>query len=116
MRKTTLATKALIHAFYNKSPQFSYFVGCSDGGREGLQEVQRYPDDYDGVIVGAPVIDEVATNTFYHAWNVWVNTDPFGRAILTADKIPALHQGVLAMRNPCRRAGRHGAGPARLQS
>jgi hypothetical protein len=96
MHKTTLATKALIQAFYNKGPQFSYFVGCSDGGREGLQEVQRYPDDYDGVIVGAPVIDEVATNTFYHAWNVRVNSDPSGRAILTADKIPALHQAVVA--------------------
>src|ERR1700712_3631881 len=95
MHKTTLAAKALIKAFYHQSQRFSYYVGCSDGGREGLQEVQRYPDDYDGVVVGAPVIDEVATNTFYHAWNVRVNKDSAGHPILTADKIPALHQAVL---------------------
>ena len=95
MHKTTLAAKALIKSFYNRGPRYSYYVGCSDGGREGLHEVQRYPDDYDGVVAGAPVIDEVATNTFYHAWNVRVNSRPDGRAILTADKIPALHQAVL---------------------
>src|ERR1700712_5752702 len=95
MHKTTLAAKALIKSFYNQDPKFSYYVGCSDGGREGLQEIQRYPNDYDGVVAGAPVIDEVATNTFYHAWNVRVNMNSEGKAILTAAKIPALHQAVL---------------------
>jgi hypothetical protein len=95
MRKTTLIAKALMKSFYHQPARYNYFVGCSDGGREGLQELQRYPGDYDGAVIGAPVIDEIATNTFYHAWNVRVNSRPDGRAILTADKIPALHQAVL---------------------
>ncbi len=95
MHKTTLAAKALINSFYGQGPEYSYYVGCSDGGREGLQEVQRYPQDYDGVIVSAPVIDEIATNTFYHAWNARVNTDKNGNAILTANKIEALHDAVM---------------------
>jgi hypothetical protein len=95
MHKATLAAKALIKAFYGQPQKYSYFQGCSDGGREGLHEAQRYPDDYDGYVVGAPVIDEVATNTFYHAWNVRMNNRADGTAILTSDKIPALHQAVL---------------------
>ncbi|WP_250487481.1 tannase/feruloyl esterase family alpha/beta hydrolase [Caballeronia sp. GaOx3] len=90
MHKTTLVTKALITAFYGKAPTKSYYQGCSDGGREGLQEAQRYPTDFDGIVVGSPVIDEVPTNSFYHGWNVHVNSDASNQAILTADKIPTL--------------------------
>ena len=61
MHKTTLLAKALIKAYYGQGPKFSYYSGCSDGGREGLHEVQRFPEDFDGAVVGAPVIDEVAT-------------------------------------------------------
>ncbi len=46
--------KAVIAAFYGKAPQHSYFCSCSDGGREALMEAQRFPDDYDGIVAGAP--------------------------------------------------------------
>jgi hypothetical protein len=94
MHKSTLLAKALVATYYGQGPQYSYYSGCSDGGREGLQEVQRFPADYDGVIVGAPVIDEVATNTFYHAWGVRANSRANGDPILTADKIPSLVSAV----------------------
>ena len=55
-----------------------------------MQEAQRYPADFDGIVVGSPVIDEVPTNSFYHGWNVHVNSDANQQAILTADKIPTL--------------------------
>lgn len=96
MHKTTLVAKAITKAFYGREPSYSYYVGCSDGGREGLHEAQRYPGDYDGIVVGAPVIDEVATNTFYHGWNTRANTGTDGLAILTADKLPALAAAVKA--------------------
>ena len=50
----TRVAKAVVQAFYGKSQQRAYFAGCSDGGREALMEAQRYPEDYDGILAGAP--------------------------------------------------------------
>ena len=53
--EATVVGKQVASRFYNKPAQRAYWQGCSTGGRQGLAEVQRYPDDYDGVIAGAPV-------------------------------------------------------------
>jgi feruloyl esterase len=50
----TVTAKAIITAFYGKSPQLSYWNGCSAGGNQGLIEAQRFPADFDGIIAGAP--------------------------------------------------------------
>ena len=54
IRLTTLAAKRVIAAFYDDEIDHAYIWGCSTGGRAGLEEALRYPDDYDGVIAGAP--------------------------------------------------------------
>ncbi len=54
VHEMTLQAKAIVAAFYGKSAQYSYWNGCSSGGKQGLKEAQRYPNDYDGIIAGAP--------------------------------------------------------------
>lgn len=51
---STVAAKQVIRAYYGKAPDKAYFVGCSGGGRQGLVEAARFPEDYDGIVSGAP--------------------------------------------------------------
>jgi feruloyl esterase len=57
VHETTVAAKAVIAAFYRSAAKYSYFEGCSTGGRQGLMAAQRYPEDFDGIIAGAPAIN-----------------------------------------------------------
>lgn len=54
LKETTDAAKALIRAQKGSGPKQSYFAGCSAGGREALMEAQRFPNDFDGIVAGAP--------------------------------------------------------------
>jgi feruloyl esterase len=54
VHEMTVAAKAITAAYYKRAPVHSYWIGCSAGGRSALMEAQRYPNDYDGVIAGAP--------------------------------------------------------------
>jgi feruloyl esterase len=92
---TALAAKQLIARFYGQAPQFSYFSGCSDGGREALMEAQRYPHDFDGILAGAPSLIFVVQNGLYHPWQATANLDGNGQPVLLAAKLPLLHQAVL---------------------
>ena len=51
---TAVAAKALTASYFNRAPAHAYFNGCSNGGRQALMEVQRYPGDFDGIIAGDP--------------------------------------------------------------
>jgi feruloyl esterase len=68
IHEMTVKSKAIIDAYYDQAPDYSYFNGCSTGGRQGLMEAQRYPNDYDGIVSGAPVNYFVAT----HYAQLWV--------------------------------------------
>jgi len=62
MHEMAVQSKAIIQAFYNRAPQLSYYQGCSTGGRQGMMEAQRYPEDFDAIIAGAPVYNQVHLN------------------------------------------------------
>jgi hypothetical protein len=57
IHEMTVTGKALTQAIYGVAPRYSYFDGCSTGGRQGLMEAQRYPQDYDGIVSGTPAIN-----------------------------------------------------------
>ena len=63
VHQVTLAAKQLVKDYYNSTAiSHSYFDGCSNGGKMGLLEAMRYPEDYDGVIAGAPWLDPLGTS------------------------------------------------------
>ena len=66
---TANASKTLVKAYYDRAPQYSYFEGCSTGGRQGLMEAQRFPYDFDGIVAGAPVIEYQRIN-MEHVWSL----------------------------------------------
>jgi tannase/feruloyl esterase len=94
IHEMTLKAKALVKAFYGDAPRHSYFASCSNGGRQGLMEAQRFPEDYDGIIAGAPA----------YAWTHLLSGAVFdGQATLNdpasyipAKKVPAISAAVLA--------------------
>lgn len=63
VHRTAETMKALIQAYYGRSAEKSYFIGCSNGGREALIAAQRYPEDFDGIVAIAPWIDPLGWST-----------------------------------------------------
>lgn len=88
----TVAAKGLIERYYGTPPRYSYFNSCSNGGRQALIEAQRYPDDYDGYVVGAPWNYQSHSNAGF-VWNAQALSRP-GAAISPA-KLPAINAAVL---------------------
>ena len=59
---TTVVGKEMVDAYYASGPEYSYYFGCSTGGRQGLKAMQRYPNDFDGIVAGAPVFSLTRLN------------------------------------------------------
>ena len=57
VHELNVTSKQLIDAYYNEGLRYSYFTGCSAGGRQAMKEAQRFPDDFDGIVAGAPGAD-----------------------------------------------------------
>jgi TonB family protein len=94
VHEMTVKAKAVIQAFYGEQPKQSYFAACSNGGRQGLMEAQRFPADYNGIIAGAPA--NYWTQVFAaFLWNIQaMQTEP--GSYIEAKKIPAIAVAVVA--------------------
>ena len=93
VHEMTMAAKSVINAYYGNGPQYSYWNTCADGGREGWQEVQRYPADYDGLVVRDPA------NYWTHlqAWSLWVwqAAHETEASYIPPEKYEVIHRGAL---------------------
>lgn len=93
VHETAVAAKALIAAYYGRSPRLSYWEGCSTGGRQGLMSAQRYPEDFDGIIAGAPAYNQI----YISAWRMRLLMAALKspQHALRAEKLKLLNDAVL---------------------
>ncbi|KAF5529685.1 feruloyl esterase b precursor [Fusarium mexicanum] len=105
--------KAVTKRFYNKSAKYSYWNGCSTGGREGFMLVQRFPEAFDGVLAYSPVINwaQVPTSTY---WPQQVMKDlnyyPLpcemaaitARAIQACDELDGVRDSIISYPDQCK--------------
>lgn len=93
MHELAVKGKAIVAAFYGNNARLSYFVGCSAGGRQGLKAAQRYPEDFDGIVAGAPALNTTGRATFA----MWVaqNLRKEEGSYIPNTKYPAIHDAVL---------------------
>ncbi len=92
---TTLAAKEIVASYYGDPPEYAYFRGCSTGGRQGLVAAERYPDDFDGIIAGAPF--NQALSVPHMAWVLAANAGPGGKPILTRPQFELLGKAALGL-------------------
>ena len=87
----TVEAKTLIHAFYGRDPRYSFWNGCSGGGREGLLQASRYPHEFDGIIAGDPA------NIRRNAWALGLAVQTFKdpEDYIPPAKYPMIHRAVL---------------------
>ena len=90
VHETAALSKRIIEAYYGAAPKYSYWVGCSTGGRQGLHEAQRYPDDFDGLVVGAPGV-ALTGNVMRR---LWIGQAQTGDGAIPEAKLPLLTKAL----------------------
>jgi feruloyl esterase len=88
---TATTAKRMTNEYYGKAVAFSYWNSCSNGGRQGLIEAQRYPQDFDGIVVNAPWVDQTGF-TIGALWNQRALT----QAPIPQEKLPLIAERVMA--------------------
>jgi feruloyl esterase len=92
VHEMVLKSKAIVAEYYARSAKYSYWNGCSTGGRQGIEDLQRYPADFDGVIAGAPAINPRSA-----AQVVWVAqaVHKSDASFIPASKFPVIQKAAL---------------------
>jgi feruloyl esterase len=94
VHEMAVKSKTIIAAFYDRAARLSYWTGCSTGGRQGLMEAQRHPEDFDGIIAGAPANNQ----TQLCAWRIAVEAKILQEpaSVVPRTKLTLVNRAVLA--------------------
>ena len=95
---TTVTAKEISKQFYGAAPRKAYFTGCSGGGRQAMIEAQRYPEDFDGIVVGAPAYNLTGFH-FAFIWNgmaMFPDPNNLSQPVVSNEKLKLLEATVLA--------------------
>lgn len=98
VHRTTVTAKAIIEAYYQKEIDYSYFFGCSRGGGQALMEAQRYPDDFDGIVSGAPAYnwtDGIGAGMTHNQQLMFPNSDELGEAKISKEDLQIVENAIL---------------------
>jgi len=93
VHELAIKAKAITVAYYGSPPRHAYWNGCSTGGRQGLTEAQRFPLDFDGIVAGAPANYMTRLSAKYVVASQVIHKED---GLIPAEKLPMLHQAVLA--------------------
>jgi feruloyl esterase len=94
VHEMTAWAKAVVAKYYGRAPAFSYWNGCSLGGRQGFAEAQRFPNDYNGIVAGDPANDVTHLYAARIAWAQAVHKTP--ASVIPPAKFPLIHRAALA--------------------
>jgi feruloyl esterase len=98
MHEMAVQSKTLIQAFYSRGPRLSYYQGCSTGGRQGMMAAQRFPEDFDAIVAGAPVYNVVHLNVSQVALQVGMLKNP--ASLVPPEKRTLFANAVVAACDP----------------
>lgn len=96
VHEMTVDSKLIIQTFYGSSAKLAYWDGCSTGGKQGLTEAQRYPNDFDGIVAGAPAnyITHLQAGSEYISW-VALKDGPDAPGYIPEKKLAVIHKAAL---------------------
>jgi pimeloyl-ACP methyl ester carboxylesterase len=97
IHRTAEIAKAVVKAYYGAGPRYAYFFGCSNGGRQGLMEAQRFPDDFDGIVSCAPALDftNIAASFVRNSQAVYPDPKALRASAISPDNLRLLESKVL---------------------
>jgi len=93
IHEMTVQSKVIINALYGSPAKLSYYNGCSQGGRQGLAEAQRYPEDFNGIIAGASAVNQMRMHAARTALNIVVNKD--AGSVIPRTKYEMIHNAAV---------------------
>jgi hypothetical protein len=94
--ETTRAAKEVLKAYYGQPQQKAYFAGCSTGGRQANMAAWKFPNDFDGIVSGAPALDYPGLVATSFAWIAQANAGPDGKDILAKSKVALVQKKAVA--------------------